>query len=85
VVNSARPGRSSVDVRTLATANGLFVDQLAQVPHDPHLAAGGISQWALLSSQVQDAYLWLAAGIVSLLTDPGNESQAIPGKGVPHG
>jgi MinD-like ATPase involved in chromosome partitioning or flagellar assembly len=85
VVNSARPGRSSVDVPALATANGLFVDQLARVPHDQHLAAGGVSRWALLSSQVQDAYLWLAAGIVSLLTDPDNENQAIPGKGIPHG
>jgi MinD-like ATPase involved in chromosome partitioning or flagellar assembly len=78
VINAARPGFPALDtaeVAEVAAASDLYVDQVLQVPHDPHLAAGGVSRWALLSPRTQDAYLRLAAAVMTLVPgEPGQRS-----------
>jgi MinD-like ATPase involved in chromosome partitioning or flagellar assembly len=70
VVNAAMPGAPVLDVGKLAAASDFYVDQVLQVPHDPHLATGDACRWALLSRHTQDAYLQLAAAVMTLLAGP---------------
>jgi MinD-like ATPase involved in chromosome partitioning or flagellar assembly len=68
VLNSARPAVAGAS--ELADVPGGGVHDVVRVPHDGHLAAGGVSRWALLATPTQDAYLRLAASVMTLL-NPG--------------
>ena len=68
VMNAARAQQPrTLDIGELAAGSQLFADQVLYVPHDPHLATGGICDWDLLSPRTQDAYLHLTATILTLL------------------
>lgn len=67
VMNAARAQPHRPDIGELAAGSQLFADQVVYVPHDPHLATGGICRWDLLSQRTQDAYLNLTATVVTLL------------------
>jgi MinD-like ATPase involved in chromosome partitioning or flagellar assembly len=67
VMNAARAQPRTPDIGELAAGSQLFADQVLYVPHDPHLATGGICRWDLLSRHTQDAYLHLTATVVTLL------------------
>jgi MinD-like ATPase involved in chromosome partitioning or flagellar assembly len=67
VLNAVDPGPDRLDAAHLT---GDFADRIGRilhVPHDRHLAAGGVPQWSLLTHDTQDAYLRLAATIVDAL------------------
>ena len=67
VINSVRAGSAPIDAGRLAGDFDLYVDQVLEVPHDPHLATGGVPRWPLLARSAQDAYLKLTSTIVDLL------------------
>jgi MinD-like ATPase involved in chromosome partitioning or flagellar assembly len=66
VINAARPASVGLNAGEVAAGAGLYVDQVLQIPHDAHLAAGRVSQWNRLAARTQDAYLRLGAAIMTL-------------------
>jgi MinD-like ATPase involved in chromosome partitioning or flagellar assembly len=68
VVNTTAPRSPKLDAGKLAGASDFYVDQVLQVPYDPHLATGDVCRWALLSRHTQDAYLQLGAAVMTLGT-----------------
>jgi MinD-like ATPase involved in chromosome partitioning or flagellar assembly len=69
LINAVERERGRADIDRLADKLGTRMAQVRRVPRDRHLAAGGVVQWELLSGKTQDAYLELAAGVVSTLPD----------------
>jgi MinD-like ATPase involved in chromosome partitioning or flagellar assembly len=68
VINAVRVGSGSMPPERLAAAFEQYTKEpVLHVPHDRHLARGGIPRWSLLASDTQDAYLELAATIVNAL------------------
>jgi MinD-like ATPase involved in chromosome partitioning or flagellar assembly len=67
-VSAVSAHSAELDTAELAAASDFYVDQVLQIPHDPHLATGAACRWALLSQHTQDAYLELAATIIGLLS-----------------
>jgi len=78
VINAVRAKSRGLDFGELAAGSELYVDQVLRVPHDPHLATGGASRWALLSGQTRDAYLQTAATIITLLHEQGHPAPESP-------
>jgi MinD-like ATPase involved in chromosome partitioning or flagellar assembly len=64
VVNAARRPSERLDMEL-----GRRVTNVLRIPHDRHLAAGGVPQWLRLTRRTQDAYLELAATVVDGLPE----------------
>jgi len=69
VLNGVDPDPGRLDAGRLAEDFADRVGRVLSVPHDRHLASGGVPQWPLLTRHGQDAYLRLAANIVDALPD----------------
>jgi MinD-like ATPase involved in chromosome partitioning or flagellar assembly len=69
VVNAAHAASRDLDLDRLDEDLRRQVANVLRVPYDRHLAAGGVSQWLLLSARTQDAYLKLAATVVDALPE----------------
>jgi len=88
VMNAVRSGQASLDAGQFAATHA--VDQVFDIPHDPHLAVGDVCRWALLSPHTQDAYLRLSAAIMDSVSDSagagtGGESAGASGARMPAG
>ncbi|GAA1663216.1 MinD/ParA family protein [Fodinicola feengrottensis] len=69
VVNASHTVAGELDLDRLEAELSRQVAHVLRVPHDRHLAAGGVPQWLLLSHHTQDAYLKLAATVVDSLPE----------------
>lgn len=69
VLNAVDAEPCGLDTARLGEQLGARVARVQSVPHDAHLARGGVPQWQLLKSRTQDAYLELAATVIDTLHD----------------
>jgi MinD-like ATPase involved in chromosome partitioning or flagellar assembly len=76
VVNGIAPGSRAPDPARIAQTLEDWVPAVVQVPRDPHLAGGGVAQWAMLRNRTQDAYLELGATVIDALPEAGRTSVA---------
>ncbi len=63
VINAVRPRRTAVDVDALERHFARMVRATVQIPWDPELATGAITQLDMLQPITRDAYVRLAAAV----------------------